>query len=458
MKETVKGAKVPTFLFGILTVAICILNLKQPSFFTPTDIESWLPDFFALQDCLKAPGSISGCSALSKFPLAYLGVSAVLSVTSKLNIGIPLATFLLNLIFSLLALVLLVPLSPNLRNGSSLVKVCITLFLTPLPWFYLQSGAIEYQSGLLLILIAASFGYLVKYSGIHSVTSSKQFYAVFLLFASTFLFGLYKDSQSGLLLISLLAGLLLYSLFWHYRITTIWSTLVMLFGILASITASSAYNFYRYNDFLPRDYLHEALHRSPDIQQKFFNLLGIWFSLSGGVISFWGLSIIYVTTVVGLGVFKRLEVLITTSFFLVSSIALAAWWSPFGWFAWGNRLIIPSGMGFLFSLLLASFDSNAEESEEPIMLTFINSSTQNFLKLCFVILCAVTISCSVYYLIRPAFFSTRAKVFYEYHNASPPCQSWLHLEKSSKAGDSFWRSRSYYDCVLSRYWQPIQSW
>ena len=148
----------------------------------------------------------------------------------------------------------------------------------------------------------------------------------------------------------------------------------------------------------------------------------------------------------------------TTFLVLFSSITLASWWSPFGWFAWGNRLIIPSMMGFVFSLLLTSFDYHDQASEESIFLKLLNSSTLNPLRLCLCTLIAVTIAFSAYYLLRPAFFSTRAKVFYEYHNASPECQSWLHEDQNSKGGDGFWRSQTYYDCVSSRYWQPIQSW
>ena len=459
MKVRFKGSKISTFFFSAFAVLICIFNFNQQNFFTPTDIEVWLPDFLALKGCLQDQGSISSCSALSKFPLAYLGESAVLSTMAQLKISLALGTSLLNAFFSLVAFALLVPILPGIRNGLNLVKICIVILLTPLPWFYFQSGAIEYQSGLLLAIVSASFGFLVRRNGIYAALTTKQTYAGILLFASSFLFGLYKDTQSILLISSLLISLLLFQFLFgkHLRISFS-AACVLLSGCLTSTIASLSYNFYRYNDILPRNYLHEAIHRTPDVQQKFFNLLGIWFSPSGGVVSFWGLSIIYISTVVSYRAFKRPEVVLTSSFLLLSSIALASWWSPFGWFSWGNRLIIPSVMGFLFSLLLSSFDRRDTALEELILLKLANSSKWNPLKWLLSTSLALTIACSSYYLIRPAFISTRAKVFYEYHNSSPECQAWLHQDQNSKSGDAFWRSRTYYDCVSSRFWQPIQSW
>ena len=92
MKVRFKGSKISTFFFGVLAVLICIFNFNQQNFFTPTDIEVWLPDFVALKGCLQDQGSTGSCSTLSKFPLAYLGESAVLITMAQLKISIAIGT------------------------------------------------------------------------------------------------------------------------------------------------------------------------------------------------------------------------------------------------------------------------------------------------------------------------------------------------------------------------------
>jgi hypothetical protein len=122
-------------------------------------------------------------------------------------------------------------------------------------------------------------------------------------------------------------------------------------GVLLGLAILAGLNEFRYGTLLNHVYLGEA--RAPrDMIAN--NFLAQFVSPNAGIAWFWpgfALAIIIVVVAVfgstgwpGVGRNRsRLSAGLALATFVVSVGSLAEWWDPFGWYAWGPRLLIPAG-------------------------------------------------------------------------------------------------------------------
>ena len=345
----------------------------------PGDLGSWLGDPLALGPCLG--GQAQSCSAISKFPLAYTLNASLLIDVARHAIKIPAFLAALNSLVLALPIALLRSSSPTSRELFKSWALYVLLWLlTPIPRFYLFTGSLEVQAGVIIALaFVLSFRALVVRDGEIRTAPRPSRRTFFLCNGLWFLACLYKDTS---VITFSLAGLLLLfyyqarleltgqglsrpihgdpdedietkkkiqsSLLSKHQLRALWLTMPALF---AAALAEVSFNLIRYRSLLPEAYLNEArLTPTP----TFFRLQSFFWSLAspnGGLIVFWGLCF----AVLGLYGLRRIHsdrcqfaaVKAATVWALISLIGLSLWWNPFGWESWGNRLMVPAMMAIV---------------------------------------------------------------------------------------------------------------
>jgi hypothetical protein len=142
----VKWLDVGLVLF--LAALIFFLTATTANGLFPGDLGSWLGDSLAWGPCLA--GQAQSCGAISKFPLGYTLNSWLLIEAARHAIKIPVLLAALNsLVLALPLLVLKV--SPSSRDLFKAWGLYVVLWLlTPIPRFYLFTGSLEVQAGVVI--------------------------------------------------------------------------------------------------------------------------------------------------------------------------------------------------------------------------------------------------------------------------------------------------------------------
>ncbi|HEX8143156.1 MAG TPA: hypothetical protein VF553_11215 [Pyrinomonadaceae bacterium] len=150
-------------------------------------------------------------------------------------------------------------------------------------------------------------------------------------------------------------------------------------GAVLSAASTALFNYFRFRTFYNRDYLTDILIvPSWRIQLDFF--LGIWFSPNGGLAFFWPSFVFLYFALAALLVFQGLRrerhtqdersgrerlifylpLLIVSASLFALTLGFSRWYAPFGWVAWGPRLLlpwIPAMLLLLFSFYAAQFEA-----------------------------------------------------------------------------------------------------
>lgn len=139
-----------------------------------------------------------------------------------------------------------------------------------------------------------------------------------------------------------------------------WKNLIPLaLGALGSFLLNSAFNFFRFGTVANLSNLN-PLNFVPDFSTQVNFAAALWFSPSGGILFFWPsfflLLVISGWTMISIPFKKRVPLPRSLPFLgmIVSLAGLTAgfskWFAPFGWVAWGPRLILPwiPAMIFIF--------------------------------------------------------------------------------------------------------------
>jgi hypothetical protein len=314
-----------------------------PGVFFSTDFGAWGKDPGILAECMAS--GTRPCAPISHFALAYL-VNAWVTQSLAAS-GVPPAYVLAGLNAVILALpAALMPLFQPRRAVVAALAYLLLLWATPLPRFYVASGALELQHGVLLgILIACSARAVERSStlGWPVGVATNLLSAVVLL---------YKDTTLPLLAIAL--GLVLALPMGRValagcgvsRALRLWGP-----GVLLGTLAQAAYNWVRYDSVLPAGYLLYAEAATPTLVQRGVQLFWLIASRNGGVIVFWGLAITLVAAICLLARLRpsRIGVAYSVALGVTSLGVLSSWWAAFGWDAWGGRLFIPFGLAFVIS-------------------------------------------------------------------------------------------------------------
>ena len=114
-----------------------------------------------------------------------------------------------------------------------------------------------------------------------------------------------------------------------------------LFGITVGTLALFALNLYRWTTFTNPVYTDDSYYiAKPTTFVSSF--IGLVFSFNGGLVFFWPITIlVFFLSLRLIKNGKLFEAFVSLSPLLVIILICSLWFSPFGWYAWGPRLIFP---------------------------------------------------------------------------------------------------------------------
>ena len=129
----------------------------------------------------------------------------------------------------------------------------------------------------------------------------------------------------------------------------------MLFGIVCLLS----FNVWKFNTWRNLPHMDPVL-RTPGLKLKLESALGIFLSPNGGLVPYWFLGAVVslcipllTLTNRRLGTRKRLGFLLLISGIASQVAILSSWYAPYGWVAWGPRLMAPTiAMGAAICLVL----------------------------------------------------------------------------------------------------------
>ena len=342
----------------VVAFSLLILLNSRDLFFQPTDLGHWLDDSIRLKRCLSGQDQ-EACTQISKFPLAYLANSILLQPLRASN-GDPRAGMeVLQAGALCLPIAALIGVHERLRTGLILSGLYVVLlFLTPLPVFYVNSGALETQAGV-FIGMALLFG-LTK---LQEPKQSWEWFSNTCLLIGC----LYKDTMAPTILV---AVLLCKGLTWKQApslrlLIKVWGP-----GLLAAAASSIAWNLVRYHNILPLGYLEEATLNRPSPLQVVTSLWALYLSPNGGFVAFWGSSLGALILMRQIRCRCRwqftslsFQSLVPLAIVGVGVSSMAFWWAPFGWVAWGARLSVPFALA---GLIVGVGQLPLQEVEKPL--------------------------------------------------------------------------------------------
>jgi len=415
----------------VSAMALLAITTSSAHFFNPTDYAAWKGDWAALKACTPTGGTLR-CGGLSKFPPAYLFNASWSGTSERALIFINLAV--------LLAPIACVALMRGWRTSLLAGSVyLLAVACSPLPSFYLNSGALEVQSGIFAGIYIASVSQLL-----FRKRPSKSLYG--LVAFSGLVFPLYKDTAAALMGVSVAAALLIAALLAHRRRDPVLVASrrdIVLFAIAPVVTALllvAAYNAVRYGTPLPQAYLDEARQTGITFAKSAEFLFGSIFSPNGGVLVFWFLPLFVAAT--GwflLGLMPRRSSIGIAAFAAgLSCLMFARWWAPFGWDAWGDRLMVPS----MLAILVA-----AQLSLEPRPRAAIGPR----IALLTALLAAPLLVWSAYYVVVPH-LTGPLKAIGRTLWPGPACEDMRKKlgGEAQALGLAFWKSDIYYRCARER--------
>jgi hypothetical protein len=144
---------------------------------------------------------------------------------------------------------------------------------------------------------------------------------------------------------------------WLPRATVL---VALICGASAGVTLDAAFNVFRFGSPLNQAYLN-PLYRTPGLRYPTSFSAAIWLSPNAGLLFFWPVAVLLI--VVGVGVPLRrmgtsaedLRRWLPAAALLVViagyTVSLGFWWAPFGWIAWGPRLVLPLIPAFVLAAL-----------------------------------------------------------------------------------------------------------
>jgi hypothetical protein len=431
--------------------------LTRGPYFGVTDFSVWGHDWLKLSDCIRLGALPCYGAGISKFPLAYLLNSYYVSVMGERGFDPARAVGVLNTLFLALPIAFIV-LIRGLRASlaRSLVYI-LAILLTAVPPFYI-SGALEVQSGVVIGIFISSLVLMHE-----NLRHRRASVLPVLLFIAGLLLPFYKDANTLVLFVGLAVagthawfGKRNHSMEPESAIRGWRTAWFVVTALSAGLAISSTYNFVKAGSVLPLAYLNEASQTSPRPAKILEFLAATWFSPNGGVVVFWG-GALYATV----WLLRRFDLVILRTGAFVSfavvlaySVVLSCWWAPFGWDAWGDRLMIPAMLGTVICLIATVRERSLAPNEGPSLGGKRNSEplrrrlAQVVRNSAIVVIVLVSLHFTVvsYYANRDALWM--ASLF-----GGPRCAKMGRDLGPGEAslGVAFWRTESYYACARERF-------
>ena len=130
-------------------------------------------------------------------------------------------------------------------------------------------------------------------------------------------------------------------------------------GLAAGIVAASLFNVVRYGSVLNTNLLDPGVH-THGLARQLEYAVAVLVSPSGGILVFWPAASVVVATACLLPLVLRSRpsvdarpALVVGAVVLVLTAGFASWWTPFGWSAYGPRLMLPWGLPLVLIALVA---------------------------------------------------------------------------------------------------------
>jgi hypothetical protein len=213
----------------------------------------------------------------------------------------------------------------------------VVLLASPLLWHARVAFGEELAAALILAVVAAAFGRthpLVLGALVVAACITKETAPPFV---------------AALAVICVLAGPAAEATVRRVQLKTIGIATVI------GIALNAGFNIFRYGTFRNTNYTRDALSTTdPSIVSMQF--VSQWFSPNGGLVFYWPLAPILVLTLAivafrkGEPGWRRLAVPALAVLMFGQMLSLAIWFSPFGWYSFGPRLILP----FMPAIIVAS--------------------------------------------------------------------------------------------------------
>jgi hypothetical protein len=432
--------------------------LTRTPYLSVIDLSVWGDDWLRLSYCVQRWDFPCENESISKFPTAYLFDSYYVSAMRARGFDPAWALGLLNTTFLALP-VLFVVFVRGVRASLPLsLTYILAILLTAVPPFYVF-GAVEVQSGVVIGIFISSLVLMQE-----NLERRRATVLSLVLLITSLLLPLYKDTNTLVLFVALaITGIQAWLAKRHDskepdpRIIR-WrrSARLLLTGLCAALAISFTYNFVKGGSMLPLAYLNEAAQTSPRPAKILEFLAATYFSPNGGVIVFWGFAL-WATMQLLRGFGFELSPAGTSVALAVASIysvILSCWWVPFGWDAWGDRLMVPAMLATVICLT-ATARERSLGPQEPLRRQERRASWSRRGRLArmiwdgaIIVMVLVSFHFTVvsYYSNKPALWM--ASLF-----GGPRCaQMGRDLGPGEASmGLGFWRSHSYYACARERF-------
>lgn len=321
---------------SLMLFLVFLVNLTVMAVSPPTDIGdsiAAIQSAAVLLECLKTGADT--CPGMAQFgPSIYF--IPILTQIFELSLEDGLNTLAW---VSLLSYVLMLLIITKMKSGlSNYYNLVLFGFMVGLPLAYAKTTFSESVSTLALILIL-----LGRYKN-----------APFLYFLG-FLFSS-GTRESGIVL-SILILIILEKYFCHQE--EIEKSPKRLFSGLFGITVGAftlfALNLYRWTTFTNPIYTNDSYYITRPTTFV-SSLVGLVFSFNGGLVFFWPITIlVFFLSLRLIKNGKLFEAIVSLSPLLVIIFICSLWFSPFGWYAWGPRLVFPIAA---FTILLMALTAD----------------------------------------------------------------------------------------------------
>jgi hypothetical protein len=199
-------------------------------------------------------------------------------------------------------------------------------------------------AGPLLVYVPSSFGELLAslliLLFVDAILARRSFVGI----AGTFwLAGITKETAFPFLLALGLAALLGTTDQLGYRAMR-GPLAALVVGAALAVVTNAAFNVFRF-DSVRNVPLLQPIYRVPGVERRAELALGLWASPNGGMLIFWPAAVLIVGATVLHGLcttgLRRWPAVLLLAVAAGLTAGFASWAAPFGWFAWGSRLMMP---------------------------------------------------------------------------------------------------------------------
>jgi hypothetical protein len=291
----------------------------------------------SLVSCLEN-GQFRGCAGTNQFGLpqhipamflAWKGLddASIVFVLSCLNV---------------LALVLLARMIYKSAAISMITKtfIGITLFIGPIiaygPYSFGEAISTLAYVGLVIAILDRKYFRLIFFMVLAVTSRETAFVSIALLTAAILIFDSKKSRREIREMSSAIYG-----------------------SMLLGIVFLFSFNIWKFNTWKNLPHMDPVL-RTPGLRLKIESAIGIFLSPNGGLVPYWFLGAVAAMGIPLWGLMnrrlstrKRFGFLLLISGFLAQVAILSSWYAPYGWVAWGPRLIVPTtAMGATICLVI----------------------------------------------------------------------------------------------------------